>query len=345
MHRGAPLSVRACILGCAGPQLSAEESRFFADAQPWGFILFGRNCVDEDQIRALCADLRTSVGRHAPILIDEEGGRVSRLRPLGGRIGPPAAIFAQSSLSLEDMCAAVRANYYAIGARLASIGVDVDCAPVLDLPTHDADPIIGDRAFCADPALAGKLGQVCLDGLLDAGVAGVIKHIPGHGRADVDSHKALPVVTASRDQLENHDFLPFATLSNAAMAMTGHVIYNAYDPDNAATCSEIMINQIIRGRIGFDGLLMSDDLDMKALSGTLAERAKASLRAGCDVVLQCNGVLDDMRQVAAATHSLDGKALARANAAQPHSHPGTIDRAAAEAEADAWAARLSGGLA
>ncbi len=340
MPRGASLSVRACIFGCAGPTLGADEKRFFAEAQPWGFILFARNCETEEQIRNLCADLREAVGRHTPILIDEEGGRVSRLRGLGGRIGPPAAVFSNSGLLSEEMYAAVRANYAAIGARLASLGIDVDCAPVLDLPASNADPIIGDRAFSTKPELAAKLGQACLDGLNAAGVSGIIKHIPGHGRADVDSHLTLPVVSASKNDLQTHDFLPFSALKNAPMAMTAHVIYEAYDPQNAATCSKIMIEEVIRGRIGFDGLLMSDDLDMKALSGTLAVRTRASIDAGCDVVLHCNGVLDNMREVADAAPLLTGKALSRAHAARAGIKPSSHDLKTLEAEADHWMARL-----
>lgn len=335
--------MRACIFSCEGTRLSKDEKSFFAEAQPWGFILFGRNCESEAQIAALCADLRETVGRYAPILIDEEGGRVSRLRPLGGRIGPKAEVFAQSGLSPEDMGAAVRANYAAIGARLASIGIDVDCAPVLDLPATHADPIIGDRAFSTDPAIAASLGQACLDGLNDGGVSGIIKHIPGHGRADVDSHKALPVVTVSQEDLQAHDFLPFTALKNAPMAMTGHVIYNAFDPDNAATCSSIMIKEVIRGRIGFDGLLMSDDLDMKALRGRLAERTGAAIAAGCDVVLQCNGVLGDMREVAKAAPILSGEALRRAKAARTGVSANALSRHEAEAQAEVWMARIDGG--
>ncbi len=336
------MSARACIFGCAGLVLTPDEKRFFSKARPWGFILFARNCQSEAQISALCNELRQCVGRHAPILIDEEGGRVSRLRNLGGRIGPPAEVFARSKLPIDQVCQAVRANYAAIGARLASIGVDVNCAPVLDLPAGDADPIIGDRAFGTDPMQVAKLGQACLDGLHDAGVAGIIKHIPGHGRADVDSHKALPVVEASKEALQNHDFLPFAALDQAKMAMTGHVIYNAYDPQNPATCSKTMIEDVIRGRIGFDGLLMSDDLDMKALDGALAKRTAAALNAGCDVVLQCNGVLRDMQEVADATPVLSGHALRRSTAATMPIKPAHIDRHEAEARADAWLARLQG---
>ncbi len=333
------MSARACIFGCEGLQLSAAEKQFFAETQPWGFVLFARNLQSEAQIRALCDALRACVGRDAPIFIDEEGGRVSRLRTIGGHIGPPAEIFGKSGLSEDDMCAAVRANYLAIGARLVSLGIDVDFAPVLDLPASNADPIIGDRAFATTPALAAKLGQACLDGLEAAGVDGVIKHLPGHGRAEVDSHMALPIVEASKDALESHDFAPFAALKNAPMAMTAHVIYAAYDRQNVATCSKIVIEEIIRGQMGFNGLLMSDDLDMKALSGSLSERTKAALQAGCDVVLQCNGVLAAMQEVAAATPLLQGKALERAKAARPAASAKAVDLQAAQAEAEKWVRR------
>ncbi len=339
------MSARACIFGCGGSSLGVEEKEFFAKAQPWGFILFARNCQSEDQIRNLCADLRDCVGRNAPILIDEEGGRVSRLRALGGRIGPPASVFANSDFTDDEMCMAVRANYTAIGARLAALGVDVDCAPVLDLPVSNADPVIGDRAFSTTPELAVKLGQACLDGLNAGGVSGIIKHIPGHGRAEVDSHLALPMVDTSKEGLQSHDFLPFAALNHAPMAMTGHVIYTAFDPNHAATCSKIVIETVIRERIGFDGLLMSDDLDMKALSGTLATRTCDAIDAGCDVVLQCNGVLDDMREIAAAAPMLAGKALDRARAARSGVKTASVDVIALETEADQWLARLTGGAA
>ena len=337
------MSARACILGCAGPELRPEERAFFADARPWGFILFARNCRTPEQMRRLCGSLRDAVGREAPILIDEEGGRVSRLRALAGYSGPPAAVFAQAGLSEDDMQNAVRANYRAIGARLAALGVDVDCAPVLDLPAADADPVIGDRAFSRKAKEAARLGRACLEGLEAAGVSGVIKHVPGHGRAKVDSHKALPRISASAEALGAHDFLPFAALKDAAMAMTGHVVYEAFDPQNPATESQIVIHEVIRGRIGFDGLLMSDDLDMKALAGRLGERAARALRAGCDVVLQCNGDLDSMAEVAGAVPLLAGKALQRAHAARRRAAATRIDPAQAAAEAESWLARLPGG--
>jgi beta-N-acetylhexosaminidase len=339
------LNARACIFGCQGLTLSKAEQRFFAQANPWGFILFARNCQSEAQISALCDALRDCVGRHAPIFIDEEGGRVSRLRSLGGRIGPPADVFARSGLSLGDQGAAVRANYRAIGARLASMGIDVDCAPVLDLPTSKADPIIGDRAFSDEPAKAAFLAKSCLAGLHDAGVSGVIKHIPGHGRAEVDSHKALPIVEADREVLQAHDFAPFMACKAAGMAMTAHVIYTAYDRQNAATCSQSVIKEVIRGRIGFDGLLMSDDLDMQALCGSLAERTRLALAAGCDVVLHCNGVLESMNAVAGAAPILSGSALDRAHAARAKASRTPVDRQQAEHEADVWLEKINRGTA
>ena len=339
------MSARACILGCAGPDLLADERAFFAQARPWGFILFARNCQSKSQVRRLCDDLRDAAGRPAAILIDEEGGRVSRLRALDGYHGPAAALFAQSGLSPEDAKAAVFASYRAIGARLAAMGVDVDCAPVLDMPAGDADPVIGDRAFARQPQEVAALGRAALEGLESAGVSGVIKHIPGHGRASVDSHKALPRISASAAALQSHDFLPFAALRDAAMAMTAHVVYDAYDSQNAVTESQFVINEVIRGRIGFEGLLMSDDLDMKALGGTLTERTTAALGAGCDVVLQCNGMLDDMAAVADAAPVLSGKALQRAQTARSRAASVPVDPAAAQAEAAHWLARLTGGAA
>ncbi len=330
----------ACIFGCAGPVLTPEEAAFFREADPWGFILFARNCVDAAQIRALCADLRSSVGRHAPIFIDEEGGRVSRLRALGGYIGPTASALTDVSIAKEDAVKAVRLNYRAIGARLIELGVNVDCAPVLDLPVAGADPIISDRAFSADPTLAARFGQACLDGLADAGVGGVIKHIPGHGRANVDSHLALPRVETPLAALEKTDFLAFQLMRDALMAMTAHIIFSDIDPDRPATLSKTVIKKVIRERIGFDGLLMSDDLNMSALSGDLQGRTSAALDAGCDIVLHCNGKMDDMQAVAGACPALEGRALSRANAALPPAAVTSLNAADAQHEAADFLAQM-----
>lgn len=304
---------KAIILGLAGLEISGAERRFFEECDPFGFILFARNCKTPDQIRDLVADLRAVVGRaDAPVLIDQEGGRVARLRPPHWREAPPAAVFgALASHDDDNARDAVRLNARLIGTELAALGIDVDCAPVLDVPGEDSHDIVGDRAFGASPALVARLGRAAIDGFLDAGVLPVIKHIPGHGRAKVDSHHELPVVDAELGALRQIDFAPFVALADAPWAMTAHVVYTALDADNPATTSKTIIGDIIRGEIGFDGLLVSDDLSMKALSGSLAERASAALAAGCDVALHCNGEMEEMLAVAGAAGPLSRVALER----------------------------------
>lgn len=304
---------KAAIFGLAGLEISGAERRFFKECDPFGFILFARNCGTPDQIRDLVADLRTVVGRaDAPVLIDQEGGRVARLRPPHWRKAPPAAVFgALASHDDDNARQAVRLNAHLIGAELSALGIDVDCAPVLDVPAEGSHDIVGDRAFGASPALVARLGRAAIDGFLDAGVLPVIKHIPGHGRAKVDSHYELPVVDAGLDALRQVDFAPFAALADAPWAMTAHVVYTALDADHPATTSKTVIGDIIRGEIGFDGLLVSDDLSMKALSGTLGERTAAALAAGCDVALHCNGEMEEMVAVANATGHLSAAALER----------------------------------
>ncbi len=311
------MSASAIIYGCESITLSADERTLFADVQPWGFILFARNLETEDQVKNLIADLRQTVSHDPHIFVDEEGGRVSRLRALGGWIGPPAMGFTQSEANDSDIIAAIQTNYYAIGARLADLGFTADCAPVLDVPTDNADPIIGDRAFSMRPEQVAPLARAALDGLHDAGIAGVIKHIPGHGRADVDSHLSLPIVTTKHVELSKTDFVPFQALSDAKMAMTAHVVYSDIDPDHAATTSPKIIKDIIRGEIGFDGLLMSDDLEMKALPGTRQQRAEQSLTAGCDMLLHCSGDFAAMQELAEVVPTLSGLALERAKRAAP----------------------------
>jgi beta-N-acetylhexosaminidase len=307
----------ATIFGCAGPSLGDDEAAFFRRVQPWGFILFGRNVADPGQVRALTADLRSCVGRRdAPVLIDQEGGRVARLRPPHWRSYPPARAFAH--LAAIDPALACEMAW--LGARLiahdlGALGINVDCAPVLDTPASGAHQIIGDRAYGDRPDLVAELGRAAMQGLLAGGVVPVIKHIPGHGRALADSHLALPVVRASVDELEAVDFVPFRHLADAPMAMTAHVVYAAIDTVRPATVSPVVIKEVIRGRIGFSGLLMSDDLSMQALSGGLAERTAAALDAGCDVVLHCNGDPAEMAAVASAARPLAGQAEARARAA------------------------------
>lgn len=332
MDRPAEPVPRSVIFGCAGPVLGTDERRFFADADPLGFILFARNCETPDQVRALVSDLRESVGREsAPVLIDQEGGRVARLTPPHWRAAPAPAVFAR--LARTDPGAAeqaARINAHLLAAELSDLGITVDCLPVLDVPQPDADPVIGDRAAGDTPARAALLGRAACQGLLDGGVAPVIKHIPGHGRATVDSHAALPFVEAPRTELERVDFAPFHALREMPWAMTAHVVYTALDPDNPATTSAVVVGDIIRGSIGFEGLLLTDDLCMGALAGTPGERAAASLAAGCDVALHCNGVLAEMVDAAAACPALGAQArqrLARAEAMRPPPQPFDADAA------------------
>ncbi len=314
MPRNNPPS--AAIYGCAGPRLSDEEKRFFTAADPLGFILFSRNIDSPGQVRSLVDDLRATVGRRAPVLIDQEGGRVQRLKPPHWRKRPPMAVFGQ--LAGHDLPLARRAarlNARLMAADLAELGIDVDCAPLLDVPVPGAHDIIGDRAFGLDPMLVADLGRAVMDGLLDGGVMPVIKHIPGHGRALVDSHLDLPVVDADAATLAARDFAAFRCLRDAPWAMTAHVVYKAFD-ERPATISRLVIEQVIRGAIGCEALLLSDDLSMKALRGDFGDRATATLDAGCDVVLHCNGDLAEMRAIAAAVRPLDDAAeerLARAD--------------------------------
>lgn len=322
----------AAIFGCSGLELGDEERQFFAAANPLGFILFQRNCDSPDQVRDLVFDLRLTVGRvDAPVLIDQEGGRVARLKPPHWREAPPAARFA--ALAARDPDAAVEAteiNARLIAAELLDLGITVDCAPVLDLPQPGADPIIGDRAFGADPVTVATLGGAACRGLIAGGVLPVIKHIPGHGRASVDSHKALPVVDTPWAELASRDFAPFAALNAMPWAMTAHVVYTDVDPDAPATTSAKVIEKVIRKHMGFEGALMSDDLSMKALAGDMGDRTRAALDAGCDVVLHCNGDMAEMTAVAKAATVLDCRAEERVKrAAALRQKPGPFDRAAA----------------
>ena len=283
------------IFGLAGTMLSADERDFFKESEPFGFILFGRNVEQRRQLRTLTDDLRSLTRRdQLPILIDQEGGRVARMQAPEWLAYPPAAIFealyARDPLRGLEACAL---NFEALALDLAEVGITVTCAPVLDVPVAGAHDVIGDRAFSQNPDHVSALGEACLTGLRNGGVEGVIKHIPGHGRSAVDSHKDLPRVSASDAELAS-DLLPFHALSGALMAMTAHVIFEAWDADQCATLSPFIINEVIRKKIGFDGLLMSDDLDMKALSGQIGELALASQRAGCDVVLNCWANMTDM---------------------------------------------------
>lgn len=308
------------IFGLSGPVMTAAERALFRDTDPAGFILFARNIEDPEQLRALTDSLRDLTGRAAiPILIDQEGGRVTRLGPPHWRSWPAAQTLAGSANCSEPERLAsaverVRCNFEALALELAGVGVTVTCAPVLDVPQPDAHDIIGDRAFGASPELVSILGSACLEGLQLGGVAGVIKHLPGHGRALSDSHETLPRVSAKAAELEQ-DFAPFRALSNASMAMTAHVVYDALDEAHCASLSPTVIETHIRQRIGFDGLLISDDLDMKALAGDIPSRAVAVLEAGCDIALNCWGKLADMQGIAERVPPMTPQAAARLQAA------------------------------
>jgi beta-N-acetylhexosaminidase len=324
-----PLPGKAFISGCAGWRLTEDERQFFASERPWGLILFKRNCRNKDQIRALVTEFRDLVGRdEAPILIDQEGGRVQRMRPPRWRSFPPGRVLGR--LAESDIETGRRAAWLhgrLIAADLDEVGINVDCLPVLDVIAPGADKVIGDRSFSNKPELVADIGRFVCDGLLDGGVLPVVKHIPGHGRANKDSHVALPVVDAKLDELEANDFAPFASLVDMPMAMTGHVVYSAIDCDRPATTSPTVIRSIIRQRIGFDGLLMSDDVSMGALTGDFETRARATFAAGCDLVLHCNGSIAEMRSVAAASPVLDGIAADRARRALArHRPPKPFDR-------------------
>ena len=305
----------AAIYGCSGHKLTAEERDFFAETRPWGFILFRRNVDSPAQVKALVDDLRDSVGRaDAPVLIDQEGGRVQRLGPPHWPKYPPGSAYLKA---VNDPMAArelVRLGARLIAHDLRELGITVDCVPVLDVPVPGAHDIIGDRAYAQDPATVTQLGRAAAEGLLAGGVLPIIKHIPGHGRAFADSHHDLPVVETALETLDAWDFAPFKALSDMPMAMTAHVVFTAVDAKRPATTSKKGI-RLMRQHLGFSGLIMSDDLSMKALSGTLTERAEQSLKAGCDVILHCNGDLAEMRQVAEGTGKLKGEARRRAEAA------------------------------
>ena len=309
----APTSERkplAVIFGCAGEELSPGERRFFAEADPVGFILFRRNCRSPAQVRGLVEALRGSVGRPAaPVLIDQEGGRVARLRPPHWRLYPAAARIA----ALPDPVAAEAARFGArlIADDLVPLGITVACLPVLDLPSAAADPVIGDRAYGAEPDRVARLGRAVCEGLLAGGVLPVLKHIPGHGRARVDSHYACPVVESGHQELSRTDFAPFRALAAMPWAMTAHIVYRAIDPAAPATLSRRVIGGIVRGEIGFDGVLVSDDLSMRALGGGLAERTRRALDAGCDLALHCNGDPAEMEEIAAAASPVSPEAAAR----------------------------------
>ena len=321
------------IFGCLGPSLAPEERELFRAADPLGFILFGRNVVDPAQVRALVDDLRASVGRaDAPVLIDQEGGRVARLKPPHWRKAPSAGKIGglAGTRGLEEACEAARLNSRLLADELTALGIDVDCAPVADVPIPEAHEIIGDRAYSADAFLVGKIARAAAEGFLEGGVLPVIKHIPGHGRALADSHEDLPVVEDRRAALEGSDFASFKALADMPWAMTAHVVYTAIDPEHPATTSPRVISEIIRSYIGFKGILVSDDLSMKALDGDLASRARASIGAGCDLVLHCTGIYDEMKEVVGALSPMSAEVVQRvARARAMAMAPASFDRDAA----------------
>lgn len=309
---------KAMIVGLKGQMPNAEEISFYRGEQPWGFILFARNLAEPRQISDLVAALRDTVGgRDAPVLIDQEGGRVQRLRPPLAPNYPAAAVL--GALYGADMEKGKRAAWLMSRLHafdLMKYGINVDCLPVLDVPVAGSDNVIGDRAYGTEPGTVSIMGLEAAAGLKAGGVMPVIKHMPGHGRGMADSHHHLPVVTASRAELEAHDFVPFRAARHELMAMSAHIVFTALDADNPATTSRYVIDEIIRGVIGFNGLLMSDDISMNALKGTIGERAKAIVAGGCDMVLHCHGHMDEMKAVAEAAPVLAGQSLVRARAVE-----------------------------
>ncbi len=326
---------RAFITGISGTELNGEERAFIESERPWGFILFKRNVDTPNQVALLVQDLKRLAGRsEVPILIDQEGGRVQRLGLPHWPLYPPGALFG-TLYDADPECGLKAAHLSArlIAADLSDLGITVDCLPLADVPVAGADAIIGDRAYGAEPEKVAKIARAVAEGLAEGGILPVLKHIPGHGRATADSHLRLPEVKASVSDLKRTDFAAFRPLAHLPMAMTAHVVFSAIDPVHPATTSATIIREVIRGVIGFQGLLMSDDVSMNALSGSIAERTRAILAAGCDIVLHCNGKLNEMQEVAAETPELSGKALQRAHQALASRRaPQPLDRRAARAE-------------
>ena len=335
--------MRAFITGVSGPALKDEERAFLREAQPWGLILFKRNVAAPDALHRLIDEVRTTLGRAAPVLIDQEGGRVQRLGPPLWPAYPPGAAYGVVyDRDRQTGLAAAKLGARLIAADLAPLGIDVDCMPIADLPVAGADPVVGDRAYGNEPGKVAAIAGAIAQGLTEGGVLPVVKHIPGHGRATADSHTKLPVVNADRAVLEATDFAVFRPLAALPLAMTAHVVFTAIDPIAPATVSPTIVHDVIRDSIGFQGLLMSDDISMGALSGSVGERTRAAIAAGCDLVLHCNGEMPEMLAVAAAAPLLADEAARRAAAALAAKKPAApIDLPAARSEflklmAGAW---------
>lgn len=309
---------KAMILGASGATLTQDEISLYRDERPWGFILFARNCLELVQIADLTAAMRDAVGRpDAPVFIDQEGGRVQRIRPPMIERYPSAAVLGE--IYRQDKQNGLRAAWLMSRLHafdLLRLGVTVDCLPVLDVPVEGASNVIGDRAYGFDPKTVADMGKAAAEGLKAGGMLPVMKHMPGHGRGMADSHHELPVVTASRAELEAHDFVPFVSMKDELMAMSAHIVFTAYDDRDPATISPVVISEVIRGHIGFDGLLISDDTSMNALKGTIGERAARIMGGGCDIVLHCNGLMDEMKAVVKEVVPLSGKPLMRAEAVE-----------------------------
>jgi beta-N-acetylhexosaminidase len=340
------MTTRAFIAGVSGLKLSAEERAFMGAERPWGFIIFKRNIDSPKQVFALLRELRESVDDlDAPVLIDQEGGRVQRLGPPHWPTYPAGAVFGTLyDIDRELGLTAAQLSARLIAADLIDVGVTVDCLPLADVPIAGADAVIGNRAYGTEPGKVAAIARAVTEGLEQGGVLPVLKHIPGHGRATADTHFKLPVVDTARAELERTDFAAFQPLADLPMAMTAHVVFSALDPAQPATTSATIIEQVIRGVIGFQGLLMSDDVSMNALAGSVAERTRAIVSAGCDMVLHCNGDLDEMRAVAREAPVLSGKALERAkNALASRKAPQPFDRLAARAELDELVGRAGVG--
>jgi beta-N-acetylhexosaminidase len=332
------MSMRAFITGVSGPELNAAEREFIRSQRPWGFILFKRNIETPDQVRRLVDELRSELGwAEAPVLIDQEGGRVQRLGPPNWPVYPPGAVFgALYDIDPDLGRTAARLSARLIAADLDDLGINVDCLPLADVPVAGANAVIGNRAYGTEPAKVAAIARAVTDGLQQGGILPVLKHIPGHGRAAADTHFMLPEVDTPNAELKRTDFAAFRPLADLPMAMTAHVVFSALDPAHPATTSATIISEVIRGAIGFQGLLMSDDVSMNALAGSIADRSRAIVAAGCDMVLHCNGKIDEMHEVAGETPPLSGEALQRAERALASRRPPQpFDRTRARVELDA----------